>query len=102
MYELNSAFWYKFVFMAELLLAEAVIVFRLKRRRLFALRFVLALIGAAGLCFAVPVFPGIWNAFVYLLLFGISIGALVACFDERIIKIVFCAVAAYKIGRAHV
>jgi len=97
MYELNSAFWYKFVFMAELLLAEAVIVFRLKRRRLFALRFVLALIGAAGLCFAVPVFPGIWNAFVYLLLFGISIGALVACFDERIIKIVFCAVAAYTL-----
>lgn len=97
MYELDSAFWYKFIFMAELLIAEAVIVFRLKRRRLFLLRLFLSLVGAMGLCFAVPVFPGIWSAFTYLMLFGVSLAALFVCFSEPLIKIVFCGVAAYTL-----
>ena len=97
MYELTPAFWYKGIFFAELVLAESVIVYRLKRRPMFWLRLPLSAIGSVGLCCAVPVFSGIWSAFVYFAIFGITLGALCVCFDERIIKIVFCGVAAYTL-----
>ena len=39
----SQLFWYKIVFMAELLLSESMFVCRLKRRRLFVLRLAAAL-----------------------------------------------------------
>lgn len=96
MYELNAMFWYKFVFMSELIIAEALIVYRLKRRRLFWLRLALAAVGTVGLAFAVPVISaGIWNSVTFLLLFLITVIAMKVCFCESWLKILFCAVAAY-------
>ena len=108
MYEISALYWYRFIFMAELLFAEGIIVYRLKRRRKFALWLALALAVCVGLTFAVPVIKDtLWGSVMFLMLFGITVVALKIPFAERWIKILFCAVAAYtlqhiayEIGRA--
>lgn len=97
MYEFTPLFWYKFVFLAELLIAQATIMFRLRRRRRFWLRFVLSIFGAFALCFAVPALDGVWDIFMYLMLFGVGIGLMCVCFKEPFIKIMFCGVVAYTL-----
>ena len=48
----SQLFWYKIVFMAELILSEAMFVCRLKRRRFFVVRLLLSL----AALFAIAVF----------------------------------------------
>lgn len=98
MYEISALYWYRFIFMAELLFAEGIIVYRLKRRRKFALWLALALAVCVGLTFAVPVIKDtLWGSVMFLMLFGITVVALKIAFAERWIKILFCAVAAYTL-----
>ncbi len=98
MYEIGPMFWYKLVFMTELIAADATIVYRLRRRKYFPLRLVLSLIGCYGLALAVPFGEGAWWSIVmFLALFAISTGAVAVCFKERPIKILFCAVSAYTL-----
>ena len=95
MYEVGALFWYRLVFLTEILIAEALIVYRLKRRSLFWLRLPLAVLGTYALAFAVPVLEGAFlSSVMYLALFVITICAMKVLFDERLIKIVFCGVAA--------
>lgn len=98
MYELNGMFWYKLIFVTELLIAETLIVYRLKRRKKFILRLFLSVIGVYGLALAVPVFSNeIANSAMFLVLFLLTVGGIKICFDERWVKILFCAVAAYTL-----
>ncbi|MCI9518146.1 MAG: GHKL domain-containing protein [Clostridia bacterium] len=98
MYEVGALFWYRLVFLTEILIAEALIVYRLKRRSLFWLRLPLAVLGTYALAFAVPVLEGAFlSSVMYLALFVITICAMKILFDERLIKIVFCGVAAYTL-----
>ena len=98
MYEVGALFWYRLVFLTEILIAEALIVYRLKRRSLFWLRLPLAVLGTYALAFAVPVLEGAFlSSVMYLALFVITICAMKVLFDERLIKIVFCGVAAYTL-----
>ena len=67
MYELTALFWYKSAFMAELLIAEWLFTFHLKRRSHYVLRLAAVSAGCLGLSFALPVFA--YNVFGVSLLF---------------------------------
>ncbi len=98
MYEVSSLFWYRLIFLTELILAETIIVYRLKRRPKFVLRVVAGLLAGYALSFAVPVIKDtLLNPVMFLLLFAITVAVQKIMFDERWIKIVFCSVAAYTL-----
>ena len=93
----SSLFWYKLVFMGELVAAEALFVYRLKRRRLFALRLLAALLLAFAFAFLLPVvaFNEVWTIFLFLAMWACSVLLLKLCFAESWAKILFCALIAY-------
>jgi len=90
---------YKLQFMAALLLADGLFLFRMKRRRRFPLRLALA----AALCFlAAAVCPATHYNAVYISLmftffFLVTLGAIRMCFDLSWLSCLFCAVAGYSI-----
>ena len=58
----SQLFWYKIVFMAELLLSESMFVNRLKRRKFFVLRLIGSLAALGALAFFFPLFSWSYNA----------------------------------------
>ncbi len=95
---MGSLIWYKFQFMVELLVIEAMFAYKLKRRD----KFVLRLLASLTVIFAVvSVFPVQYNALygslMFLLFFGMTIGVIAFCFRESIWNILFCGLAAYTV-----
>ncbi len=99
MYEVNALFWYRILFTAELVFAEALTVYRMRRRRYFVLRLFGALLIAFGCAFAVPIVDSgaAWMSAMFLIIFLSTVGGLKLCFDEPMMNIVFCAVFAYTL-----
>ena len=99
MYEFTPFFLYKLQFMAELLLAEGMIIFRFKRRNYFFARIIGAVLVCFGLAFAIPIIA--YNAFyctvVFIALFVVSLIAIRFCFDVDWITILFYALTGYAI-----
>lgn len=99
MYELTPFFLYKIQFMAELLFAEGMIVFRLKRRDYFIWRVVLALAVCFGVALALPIID--YNAFycslIFIVLFIVTVVMLRLCFSAGWVTILFYALAGYAI-----
>lgn len=97
MYELNQLFWYKPMFMLELILAESFFIFKLKKKDKFALRFFFGLLICFGVSFGFPVlvYNAIYNSFIFLSLFAASILAMKLCFDESWLTLIFCGLAGY-------
>ena len=97
MYEIDAFFWYKAVFMAELLLAEMLVSFRLARRKKFWLRIAGAVMVCIGVAFAMPVLDdgALFATFMYLAFFGVTLGALWLCFDVDFRTVAFCGLAGY-------
>ncbi len=97
----SQLFWYKIVFMAELLLSESMFVCRLKRRRLFVLRLAAALTVLFALAVFFPLFEWSYNAayasVLFITLFVATLGAIAFCFREPFVNILFCGVAAYSV-----
>lgn len=93
----SELFWYKLVFMAELVLAEALFTFNLKKRDGFLWRLLLGLAIDFGSAFFFPIlyFNAWWSSFVFLGLFAISIASLFLIFQEPMMNLLFCAIAAY-------
>lgn len=98
MYEINALFFYKAQFMVELLVAEFLFSWKMKRRNHFALRVITASIVSILLSFAVPIisYDALYISFLFILLAGISICALGFCFKESFINIVFSGLAGYS------
>lgn len=95
---MGSLIWYKFQFIVELIIIEAMFAYKLRRRD----KFILRLIASLGIIFAiVSVFPVQYNALygslMFLLFFGMTIGAMSFCFKESIWNILFCGFAAYTV-----
>lgn len=99
MYALTALFWYRAVFMLELVIAESLAVFRLKRRRKFFLRLAGALFLCFGFAFAVPIvaYNAVWCSVMFLSMFLVSTLAVKLCFDENWRTVFFCAVVAYTL-----
>ena len=88
---------YKMLFMLELLASEFLYTFRLKKRRRFVPRFCAACAVCFVLTFFYPVlrFDAIFTSVMFLCLFLLTIFALWLCYDEPLVNIVFCGIAAY-------
>ena len=95
----SPLYWYKMVFMAELLVAEGLATYTLKKRPKFVLRAVLCVLGCEALAFLYPVFDFSYNAvytsFMFLLLFAVTLCAMKVCYDEPWVNIIFCGIIAY-------
>ncbi len=99
MYDITALFLYKFQFLVELLAAESLFVVHLKKRKNFVLRVFLCLLGAAGLTYAIPIvnYGPYYMSLMFLLIFIISISAILICFEESFINSSFCCIAGYAI-----
>lgn len=95
----DSLFWYKLVFMGELLIAEGLFTWKLRRRRFFALRLIVALAVCIGAAFAFPV--GYYNAayasLMFASLFAVSAAGIKLCFREPWKNVLFCAFLSYTV-----
>lgn len=90
---------YKLLFMAELLLAEFLFTFRLRRREHYALRIGGGYALSFVLAFFCPIFDySAWYASgMFFLLFGITLGIHFFVYKEPFLNIVFCCIAAYTL-----
>ncbi len=92
--------FYKSVqFVLELLIAEGLFLWRLKRKNLFPLRLIAAV--AAVFLFAwllpVPVQNAFYTSFVFLVIFGFTLLAAKLLFRESWVKLLFCCLAGYTV-----
>lgn len=86
------------LFIIEIFICEHMFAFRLKHRSKYMLR----LLSGAAVCIGVGVFLGLffvenvfYSFFVYIALFAVSILALWFVYDEPLVNIFFCGIAAY-------
>lgn len=98
MFDLGSSlFWYKLVFMTELLLSWAVFTHRLKRRNAFPLRLAgsVAISYAAAFVFPIFFYNAWYTSLMFLCLFAVTVPAMKLCLDEPWRNVMFCGIAAY-------
>ena len=90
---------YKLLFVAEIITAEFLFTFRLKKRKYFVLR----ALGCIAVLFVIAAFfpeisaDAFYSSFMFLTLFALTVPALWLCYDERWQNMVFCALAAYTL-----
>ncbi len=99
MYEVTQLFWYKSVFMAEILAAEFLFTFSLKKKNRYPLRFFLAALGCMGISVITPIigYNALCSSLLFFFLFAVSVIALKCSYREPWLRIFFCAVAAYTV-----
>lgn len=96
MYEMTSLFWYRPIFMAELIVAEALFSSGLKRRKFFLLRALAAFAVCFGLSFAFPVaYNAIYCSFMFFVFFACTVLMQKLLFDDTWGNIIYCSMAAY-------
>lgn len=97
MYSPSPLFWYKFVFMAELIIGEALTAHRLRRRRFFALRLLSSVIICFGVAAALPIasYNALYCSFMFLVMFASTVACMALCFKEKPLNLLFCALAGY-------
>lgn len=92
-------FWYKVVFVFELLVSEGLITYTLKKKKYFALRVLVSVVVLFGLAFAVPVlfYNAVYSSIIFIVLFLASVAAMKFCYDESLFIILFCGIFAYTV-----
>lgn len=95
----SSPFWYKLWFMTELLIAEGLSTYTLKKRNKFGLRVALSVVALYVLAFLFPIFAynALYSTLMFFLFFSATIFALRICYDESWLNILFCALLAYTV-----
>lgn len=95
----SPLFWYRLIFLAELIISECVFTFKLKKRPNFAIRSIIAVIGCYVITFLFPLlaFNGYYLSFMFLCMFILTIIGLYFCYDAPLLNILFCAIAAYAV-----
>lgn len=93
-----SLFWYKFQFMIELLIIEAMFVSRLRRRKYFLLRLIPCIIIIFTVVTFFPLkYDALYNSFMFLLFFVLTLLMVIFCFRDRLWNVLFCCLAAYTV-----
>lgn len=94
---------YKLIFLSELLLAEALAVYTFEKRPHFGIRLAFSLVGVYLAAFLYPVvfgsdmFNSVYVSFLFLFLFGITVVAMRACFQEPMANLIFGGAVAYTV-----
>lgn len=92
--------YYKILFTLEILVAEFLFTFRLKKRKLFALKLSL---GAVVLLVIAAFFPTLpkenpwYTSFTFFTLFALTVPLLAFSYKESLINVLFCCIAAYTL-----
>ncbi len=97
MYALTPLFWYRPIFMTELLAAEAIFCGKLNKRKKFGWRFLLAAVCcySAAFAFPIPYYNAAYCSFMFICLFGVTLAVMPLLFDEPFSNALFCCLAAY-------
>lgn len=92
-------YWYKCLFLAELIISEIFFVRKLKRRDKFVLRAIVSVVLLFLTVFFIPVFSYdvIWMSVLFLSIFALTIIAIFFCFNEPFWNVLFCGIAAYTV-----
>lgn len=95
----SPLFWYRLIFLAELILAEGLFTFNFKKRSNFGFRVAGSILGCYAIVFLFPIlsFDAVYVSFMFIVFFALTVVALVFCYDAPLINILFCAIAAYAI-----
>lgn len=99
MYDVTSSlFWYRLIFLLELVVSESLFSIKLFRRSHFFLRVLASTFVLVGLTLAIPIVANtaLYASFMFFLIFFFTILAMIFCFKESKWKILYCAVAAYS------
>lgn len=90
-------FWYKLIFTAELLVAEGLVTFSLRKRKNFFLRVVLSVVGVFLFSFLYPTFfyNAAYTSVLFFMIFGVSLLVFKICYDEPWVNLIFCGLIAY-------
>lgn len=93
----SSLFWYKLVFIAELLLIEMLFTYKLKKRTHFPLRLtaMIATCFVATFLFPILFYNAAYSSAMFTVLFAVTMVTLKFVYDEPWRVIVFGALAAY-------
>ena len=96
---MSPLFWFRPVFIVLLFLAEAFFCFKLNRRKGFAWKLPVCIAVCIGLAFAIPykIDNAIYGAFMFFVLFALTLVTGIIVFDEPIRNILFCAIAGYTV-----
>ncbi len=95
----SALFWYKLMFMLELIAGEILFICKFKRRSKFVLRAALCIVALFGISFAIPIVAlnAAWASVMFISMFVCVQFAVKACFDESWWNIVFCGIVAYSV-----
>lgn len=90
---------YKLIFAVELIIAEALFVYRFKRKNKFLLKLIPSLIVyiLIAFFFPVPFYNPYYGSFVFIVLFIISLLIIKFCFDESTYSVMFSGLAGYTV-----
>jgi len=95
----DSLFYYKNLFVIELLIAEFLFSFKLKKKDNFLFRFIVSSCSALIISFFTPILVNnaITSSLMFLFLFTITILLMKICYEEKWINIIFCAFISYTV-----
>ena len=95
---ISSLSFYKVLFMIEILIAEFLFSFRLKKRNHFVLKYIIGVICSLLVAFIFPTLGdnALLSSVMFFVLFIITIIFLILCYEENIVNIIFCSIAAYS------
>ena len=90
-------FWYKLVVAAELIVAEGLSSYTLKKKSKFVLRLAISTLAVFAVAFACPiiVYNAIYSSFIFFVIFIASLFAMKLCFDEPWKNVFFCGLFSY-------
>ena len=92
--------YYKILFTIEILVAEFLFTFRLKKRSFFALRLLLGIVILLVIAAFFPTLPkeNPWyTSFIFFTLFALTVPLLFFSYRENLINVLFCCIAAYTL-----
>lgn len=99
MYELNQIFFYKPLFMVELLLAINLFCFKLKKKNHYVLRLIVTSLLCIGIAFAFPMasYDSFYTSFMFLMLFVLATLSMKLLYDTTWKYIIFCSITGYTV-----
>lgn len=95
----SPLFWYRLIFLLELLISETLFVIKLKKRNHFLIRLFSSLILIFLLVFFFPLrfYNAYYVSMMFLYIFLLTVFGLWFCFDCQFTSILFCAIAGYAV-----
>lgn len=99
MYDLSPLFYYRPVFMIELIIAQSLFIFYLKPKNNFLLKYIIGFIVCLGISFAIPIisFSAVYCSILFFVMFIFTIAFWKFVCNEPMKNVVFFAIAGYTV-----